>query len=117
MGGYRVQGKQQDAADKMVGAVVELEQAGADMILLECVPTDLAQRVTNAVSVPVIGIGAGNVTDGQVLVVHDMLGMTPGKLPRFVKNFMEEADTVQEALKAYDQAVKDGSFPSTEHSF
>ena len=117
LGGYRVQGKQQDAADQMVEAVIELEEAGADLILLECVPTELAQRVTEAVSVPVIGIGAGNVTDGQVLVVHDMLGLTPGKLPRFVKNFMEEANTVQEALEAYDQSVKNGSFPSTEHSF
>lgn len=117
LGGYRVQGKEQDAADHMLEAVARLEDAGADMILLECVPTELANRITQALSVPVIGIGAGNVTDGQVLVVHDMLGMTPGRLPRFVKNFMLEAQSVQEALSNYDASVKDGSFPAPEHSF
>jgi len=117
LGGYRVQGKEEDAAKAMLDAVKTLEAAGADLLLLECVPTALAKQITESVSVPVIGIGAGNVTDGQVLVVHDMLGLTPGKPPRFVKNFMTEADSVQDALKAYDQAVKDGSFPSAEHSF
>ena len=117
LGGYRVQGKEQSAADSMLASVKALEAAGADMILLECVPTGLAEKITRAVSIPVIGIGAGNVTDGQVLVVHDMLGLTPGKLPRFVKNFMPEAESVQEALSIYDQAVKNGSFPAPEHSF
>lgn len=117
LGGYRVQGKEDNAAKAMLDAVKELEQAGADMILLECVPTQLAEQITKAVSVPVIGIGAGNVTDGQVLVVHDMLGLTSGKLPRFVKNFLDETDSVQSAIQAYDQAVKNGSFPGPEHSF
>lgn len=117
LGGYRVQGKEQKAATKMVDAVQSLVLAGADIILLECVPTSLAQEITDSVEVPVIGIGAGNVTDGQVLVVHDMLGMTQGKLPRFVKNFMPEADSVQNAMERYNTAVKDGSFPAPEHSF
>lgn len=117
LGGYRVQGKEQDAATEMLEAVKELEKTGADMILLECVPTSLAKAITEAVSIPVIGIGAGNVTDGQVLVLHDMLGLTPGKLPRFVKNFMAESSSVQNALSAYDAAVKSGSFPASEHSF
>lgn len=117
LGGYRVQGKEHDAASAMINSVKELEEAGADLILLECVPTPLAEKITKAVNVPVIGIGAGNVTDGQVLVVHDMLGLTPGRLPKFVKNFMTDADSVQAALKAYDEAVKDGTFPASEHSF
>jgi len=86
-------------------------------LLLECVPTSLAKRVTEAVKVPVIGIGAGNVTDGQVLVMHDLLGITQGHRPKFVKDFMVEASDILGAFRAYDLAVKEGSFPSPEHSF
>lgn len=117
MGGYRVQGKEEAAAERIVKASLELEGQGADMILLECVPTNLARRVTEAVSVPVIGIGAGNVTDGQVLVMHDLLGISGGHTPKFVKNFMLEAGSVQEAFSTYDAQVKTGEFPGPEHSF
>jgi len=117
LGGYKVQGKEEAAAEHMLESVKTLVAAGADIILLECVPTPLAQKITESIEVPVIGIGAGNVTDGQVLVVHDMLGLTPGKPPKFVKNFMLEAESVQDALKAYDQAVKTKAFPAPEHSF
>src|SRR5690554_49507 len=116
-GGYKVQGRDEAAADAMVEQAIALEEAGADVILLECVPTTLADRLTRAVKAPVIGIGAGNATDGQVLVLHDMLGATTGRTPRFVKNFLAEAGTIPAAIAAYDQAVKDRSFPAEEHTF
>jgi 3-methyl-2-oxobutanoate hydroxymethyltransferase len=87
------------------------------MLLLECVPAILAQEITQAVDIPVIGIGAGVETDAQVLVLHDMLGLTPGRTPKFVKNFMADADTVQAALKQYVTEVTQGTFPGPEHSF
>ena len=93
------------------------EKAGADIILLECVPSELANRLTNSISAPVIGIGAGSGTDGQVLVVYDLLGMTPGRRPKFVKDFMVENGSIEGAIKAYDKDVKSGQFPSGEHSF
>ena len=117
LGGYRVQGRDQDAASKLLDDAKLLEQAGAAMLLLECVPAPLAKAVTEAVSIPVIGIGAGADTDAQVLVLHDLLGITPGRAPRFVKNFMAEADSVQDAVAAYVEAVRNGSFPQPEHSF
>jgi len=117
LGGYRVQGRDQDRADAMVNAAIALADAGADIILLECVPSSLAKRITESVNVPVIGIGAGNSTDAQVLVMHDMLGLHTGRVARFVKNFMTEGRTVQEALSAYNQEVKNGSFPAAEHEF
>jgi 3-methyl-2-oxobutanoate hydroxymethyltransferase len=95
-----------------------LEQAGAAMLLLECVPSELAAEITQAVKIPVIGIGAGAATDGQVLVQHDMLGLSlSGRTPKFVRNFMEGQSSIQGALSAYVQAVKDGSFPADEHGF
>lgn len=117
LGGYKVQGKEASAANHMIEAARELEDAGADIVLLECVPTSLGELITKALSIPVIGIGAGNVTDGQVLVMHDMLGLNSGHQPKFVKNFMAEADSIQDAFKRYDNAVKSGDFPSAEHSF
>lgn len=117
LGGYKVQGKDATAAQRILDACIALDKAGADIILLECVPTDLAQKITEAVSAPVIGIGAGNVTDGQVLVMHDLLGITQGHRPKFVKNFMEGAENIQAAFKAYDEAVKTAAFPAPEHSF
>lgn len=116
-GGYKVQGKEERAADEMVEHAKMLEDAGADIILLECVPSSLGARVTEAVKAPVIGIGAGPDTDGQVLVMHDMLGVTPGRRPRFVKNFMAEADSVQGAFEAYVAAVREKRFPEPEHCF
>tara|TARA_R110001592_G_scaffold1911_1_gene11838 strand:+ start:16966 stop:17760 length:795 start_codon:yes stop_codon:yes gene_type:complete len=117
LGGYKVQGKEASAANHMISTAQALVEAGADIILLECVPTSLAELITQEVSVPVIGIGAGNVTDGQVLVMHDMLGLNSGHQPKFVKNFMAEAASIQDAFKCYDQAVKSGEFPSAEFSF
>lgn len=116
-GGYKVQGRGDAQAEAMVKHARLLEAAGADIILLECVPSELGKRITEAVSAPVIGIGAGPDTDGQVLVLHDMLGVTPGRRPRFVKNFMEEAGSVQGALEAYVAAVRERRFPSEEHTF
>lgn len=115
-GGYRVQGRG-DAAQQLINDAVALEAAGADMLLLECVPRATTLKLLEAVSVPVIGIGAAPECDGQVLVVHDMLGITHGKAARFVKNFMAEADSIQDALRAYDAAIKEGHFPGPEHCF
>ena len=116
-GGYKVQGREAERANAMIQAAIELEEAGAAALLLECVPVALAREITRAVSVPVIGIGAGPDTDGQILVVYDMLDLTPGRKPRFVKNFMEEAANSQTAISAYRGAVKNGLFPAPEHCF
>lgn len=118
LGGYKVQGRQENQARQMRADAIALEQAGAAMLLLECVPSELAAEITQAVSIPVIGIGAGSATDGQVLVMHDMLGLSlSGRSPKFVKNFMAEHGDIQSAFKAYVQAVKDVSFPGIEHGF
>lgn len=118
LGGYKVQGRQESQARKMLEDAQALEQAGAAMLLLECVPTPLAQQISQAVQVPVIGIGAGVHTDGQVLVVQDALGLSrTGHTPRFVKNFMQGQPDILAALKAYVAAVKDRSFPAPEQSF
>ena len=116
-GGYKVQGRDQRTADQMVEAAISLEAAGADMLLLECVPNALTTRIMKATTVPVVGIGAGPEPTGQVLVMHDLLGITPGKPARFVKNFLEGQPSIQAALRAYDQAVKDGHFPAQAHCF
>ncbi|MEL2330721.1 3-methyl-2-oxobutanoate hydroxymethyltransferase, partial [Klebsiella pneumoniae] len=95
-----------------------LEQAGAAMLLLECVPSVLAEEITQAVKIPVIGIGAGAATDGQVLVMHDMLGLSlTGRSPKFVKDFMQGQESIPAAIAAYVRAVKDVSFPAAEHGF
>ncbi|MBB5320797.1 3-methyl-2-oxobutanoate hydroxymethyltransferase [Marinobacter oulmenensis] len=117
LGGYKVQGRNEKAAEAMIEHACELEAAGADAILLECVPAPLAARITQAVQAPVIGIGAGSGTDGQVLVVHDMLGLTTGHKPRFVKDFLAENASISEAIAAYHQAVKARTFPAEEHTF
>jgi len=116
-GGYRVQGREDDKADAMVAHAVALADAGADIILLECVPSPLAARITEAVNVPVVGIGAGSDTDAQVLVCYDMLGLNTGHTPKFVKNYMTGGRTVPEALAAYAGEVRDGVFPGPEHGF
>lgn len=118
LGGYKVQGRQEAQARQMRADAMALEQAGAAMLVLECVPSELATEITQAVNIPVIGIGAGGGTDGQVLVVHDMLGLSlTGRTPKFVKNFMVGQSSIQGALTAYVRAVKDQSFPATEHGF
>ncbi|AHK14963.1 MAG: 3-methyl-2-oxobutanoate hydroxymethyltransferase [Thalassolituus sp.] len=116
-GGYRVQGRDEAKATAMIEHAVALVNAGADLILLECVPSELAARITAAVTVPVIGIGAGSDTDAQVLVMHDMLGLNTGHTPKFVKNFMIDGRNVQDAFKAYAEAVRAGEFPAPEHGF
>ena len=115
-GGYRVQGKDADSAQRIRDDAHALQAAGASLLVLECVPAPLASSISQALTIPVIGIGAGNGTDAQVLVLHDLLGLNP-KPARFVRNFMDGANSIHGALSAYVHAVKDGSFPGTEHSF
>jgi 3-methyl-2-oxobutanoate hydroxymethyltransferase len=95
----------------------QLERAGADMMLLECVPQALADRITAALTIPVIGIGAGNGCDGQILVLYDILGISMGRIPRFSKDFMVEAGSIEAAARAYVDAVKNKRFPGKEHAF
>ncbi|HWV11154.1 MAG TPA: 3-methyl-2-oxobutanoate hydroxymethyltransferase [Pseudomonas sp.] len=117
-GGYKVQGRGDAQARQLRADAMVLEQAGAAMLLLECVPSELATEISQSVKIPVIGIGAGNGTDGQVLVLHDMLGLSlTGRAPKFVKNFMAGQTSIQNALSAYVKAVKDQSFPAAEHGF
>ncbi len=117
LGGYSVQGRDAAAAKQMLKDAQTLEQAGADMLLLELVPTALAARIAAKVKVPVIGIGAGPKVDGQILVLYDMLDITPGRKPKFAKNFMAGAGSVAEGVADYVKAVKDHSYPGPEHSF
>jgi 3-methyl-2-oxobutanoate hydroxymethyltransferase len=117
LGGYRVQGRDPAQADAMLRDAEALQGAGADVLLLECVPAALAARITSLVDIPVIGIGAGPHCDAQVLVLYDMLGITPGKRPRFSRDFLEEAGSITAAVEAYVAAVKSGSFPGPEHTF
>lgn len=117
IGGYRVQGRDADAADEMMDDARAMEQAGADLLVLECVPRRLAARITQALSIPVIGIGAGAETDGQVLVLYDMLGITPGKRPSFSHDFLAETGSIAGAITAYVEQVKDGRFPGESQAF
>ncbi|MDE2367429.1 MAG: 3-methyl-2-oxobutanoate hydroxymethyltransferase [Burkholderiales bacterium] len=111
LGGYRVQGRDDEAAETLRRQAHELADAGAAMVVFELMPSDLARRLTAELPMPVIGIGAGAGCSGQVLVLHDMLGVTRGKLPRFVRNFMDGAASVADAIERYVAAVRDGSFP------
>jgi 3-methyl-2-oxobutanoate hydroxymethyltransferase len=117
LGGFKVQGREQEAAERMIEDARALESAGADALLLECVPNALGAAIRDAVQVPVIGIGAGPGVDGQILVLYDMLGITQGRMPRFVKNYMTGRDSPLEAMRAYVRAVKDRSYPAEEHCF
>jgi len=117
MGGYRVQGKTKSAAEHMIETARELEQAGADLLLLECVPAGLAGEITNTLEIPVIGIGAGIDVDGQILVLQDILNVTDGKKPRFSKNFMQGESSIQAAVRRYVSEVKRRQFPDQSHSF
>lgn len=116
-GGYRVQGKGEDAEQKLLGDALELEAAGAGLLVLEAIPAKLGEQVTQRLRIPTIGIGAGPGCSGQVLVLHDMLDVFPGKKARFVRNFMKGASSISDAAERYVRAVRDGSFPSEEHSF
>ncbi len=117
LGGYRVQGKDDAAAQRLLEEAKELEQAGVGMVVLEAIPSRLAGEVTAAVRIPTIGIGAGVECSGQVLVLHDMLDVYPGKKAKFVKNFMRAAGSIQGAVEMYVKEVKAKTFPGPEHSF
>ncbi|HEX7062457.1 MAG TPA: 3-methyl-2-oxobutanoate hydroxymethyltransferase [Woeseiaceae bacterium] len=117
IGGFRVQGREPEAAARMLEQARQLESAGADIVLLECVPNEVGRAVTEALAIPVIGIGAGPDVDGQILVLYDVLAITQGRMPRFVQNFMQGRDAPLAALEAYVRAVKDRSYPAPEHCF
>ena len=117
LGGYKVQGKDDDSARKLLQSARDLESAGAFSIVLECIPAELAEVITKAISIPTIGIGAGKHCDGQVLVTHDMVGMFEKFTPSFVKQYVNLAPQIKEAVATYFEEVKNGSFPSEEHSF
>ncbi|MCE2436458.1 MAG: 3-methyl-2-oxobutanoate hydroxymethyltransferase [Pseudomonadales bacterium] len=120
LGGYRVQGRQPDQASTMIEEAQILQDSGAALLLLECVPVDLATAITGKLEIPVIGIGAGPHTDGQIMVMHDLLGVTPPRIrvPKFVKNFLREStDGIAGAFRAYADAVHEERFPEMEHSF
>ncbi len=117
LGGFKVQGKNMDSAKQLISDALVLQQAGAGMVLLEAVPAALALDITAALSIPTIGIGAGAGCSGQVLVLYDMLDIYPGKKARFVKNYMQGAASIAEAVSLYVAEVKNGSFPAVEHSF
>lgn len=116
-GGFRVQGREQAAADRVLAEALSVQSAGADLLVIEGVPVALGKRVTEALTIPVIGIGAGVDCDGQVLVIHDMLGITPGKRPKFSKDFLAGRDSVAAAIAAYAEDVRSGVFPAPEHCF
>jgi 3-methyl-2-oxobutanoate hydroxymethyltransferase len=116
-GGFRIQGREQAAADRVLAEALAVQAAGAGMLVMEGVPVELGQRVTEALTIPVIGIGAGPHCDGQVLVIHDMLGITPGKRPKFSKDFLAGRDSVGAAIAAYAADVRSGAFPAPEHCF
>ena len=117
LGGYKVQGKKEDAADKMIQDAKSLEEAGAFSLVLECVPEKLATEITDLLTIPTIGIGAGAGCDGQVLVVNDMLGMFERLSPKFVKKYANLSHDIKKAVKSYISEVKGGIFPDADHSF
>jgi 3-methyl-2-oxobutanoate hydroxymethyltransferase len=117
IGGFRVQGREEEAAERMIREARALADAGADIVLLECVPSSLGAAITAEVSVPVIGIGAGPEVDGQILVLYDILDITPGRKPRFTRNYMAGADSPLQAIENYVSSVRDGSYPAAEHCF
>ena len=116
-GGYRVQGRTESAAQRLLAEAKMLQDAGAGMLVLELIPAALAREVTAELSIPTIGIGAGPGCSGQVLVLHDMLDIFPGKKAKFVKNFLRGAGSIQGAIEAYVKEVKAGTYPGAEHSF
>jgi 3-methyl-2-oxobutanoate hydroxymethyltransferase len=118
LGGYKLQGREEDAARKLLEDAVAVADAGADLLVLECVPSALAAQITAAVAIPTIGIGAGPECDGQILVMHDLLGLNSGhRRPRFVKDFLADGRSIEASFTAYAVAVRDGSFPGPEHGY
>lgn len=116
-GGFKIQGKGEEAAQQLVDSAIALVDAGIQLLVLECVPTEVGRRITEAVSIPVIGIGAGVHTDGQILVMHDMLGVSANYMPKFSKNYLQSSGDLRGAVSQYIEEVKTGTFPSKEHSF
>lgn len=117
MGGYRVQGRDQSAAQAMLDDALLLQDAGADVMVLECIPEPLASQITQALEIPVIGIGAGPNCDGQVLVLYDILGISVGKIPKFAHNFLTDTGSIEAAVAAYAEAVRSATFPEPKHWF
>lgn len=117
LGGYTVQGREQDAAARLLADAQAVAAAGAAALVLECVPNSLAARITANIAIPTIGIGAGPECDGQILVLHDLLGVSGGRRPRFVKDFLAEGGSIAGAVRAYAEAVRAGSFPGPEHGY
>ncbi len=117
LGGYKVQGRGEQAAQQIIDEALILQDAGADVLLVESIPAELGTRLSQSLEIPVIGIGAGPGTDAQVLVLHDILGITLGRAPKFSHNFLSGRDSILDAVRAYVAAVKDGSFPAPQHCF
>jgi len=116
-GGFKVQGRDQDKALEMIEQAKELEQAGAQLLVLECIPEGLGKAITEAVSIPTIGIGAGKETDGQILVMHDALGISCSYMPKFSRNFLIDTGDIKKAVELYISEVSAGAFPGPEHIF
>lgn len=116
-GGFKVQGRDADNAQRILDEAKAVEAAGAQLLVVECIPASLAKTITDALTIPVIGIGAGNDTDGQILVMHDVLGISSGYIPRFSKNYLKQTGEIRSAIRAYIDEVADGTFPSPEHTF
>ncbi|WP_416306410.1 3-methyl-2-oxobutanoate hydroxymethyltransferase [Neptunicella sp. SCSIO 80796] len=116
-GGFKVQGRSELQAEKILEEALILEKAGMQLLVLECIPTALGQKISQALSIPVIGIGAGPHTDGQVLVMHDMLGISANYMPKFSKNYLAQCGDIRSAVSQYIEEVRDGRFPDAEHSF
>lgn len=116
-GGYFIQGKNDKEAKRLIEDAIALEEAGVFALVLECVPTEVAKEITNKISIPTIGIGAGNNCDGQVLVTHDLLGLHQGKIPKFAKQYNNLSDQIKQNLKDYSNDVKGSTFPEEQHSF
>jgi len=116
-GGFKVQGRDADNAQRILDEAKALEAAGAQLLVVECIPVALAKAITEALTIPVIGIGAGADTDGQILVMHDVLGISSGYIPRFSKNYLAQTGEIRSAIRAYIEEVANGTFPSSEHTF
>ncbi|QDP00125.1 3-methyl-2-oxobutanoate hydroxymethyltransferase [Thalassotalea sp. PS06] len=116
-GGFKVQGRDTEQAQKILNEAVKLEQAGIQLLVLECIPADLAKAISETLTIPVIGIGAGKHTDGQILVMHDALGISFSKIPKFSRNFLKDTGNISDAVALYIEEVTQGRFPGEEHSF
>ncbi|MFT4927032.1 MAG: 3-methyl-2-oxobutanoate hydroxymethyltransferase [Phenylobacterium sp.] len=117
LGGFKIQGRKEDKANAMIEHAIALTEAGAKLMVLECIPSDLAARITAAIKIPTIGIGAGAQTDGQILVMHDLIGISAGYIPKFSKNYLAETGDINAAITKYIEEVQEGVFPNPEQIF